>query len=418
MAKRAWPISPSACRHACAPASSRPGRALEREGRAPSHKFSACRRAKSVDSSREPDDPAPLGQTHDRTLICLARTARRTGISNALSGQLDIASITRPLAGAALAANSGVHFDHVYSSDLRRAVATAAPHAEARALRSTNGPICAKSTTACGTASPMRTSRRAIRRNTSIISPAGRLRRARRESLMRFAARVRAALTKIAQAHPARRCSSSPMPACWTSPGAWRPASASTKRANFPRSTPRRTGSPMRTARGRWSTGRAKRAAKESRRPMKSGLAAPRGIARAVGQSARRNPAAALCEPHSANVAEQALPISGPAGRALEAGESFEPAPPRDFRGDRLKDFDLGEPIATREFPRCLPLVGPRGRALLSRPLREFRAKLGALTPEEKTYVEAGNGGAGGNRRVEGADLPERWAYAGGVDVR
>ena len=111
-----------------------------------------------------------------RTLICLARHGETNwNLERRFQGQLDIALNYKGRSQARALARElgGVHFDHVYSSDLRRAVATAAPHAEARGLKIHERPDLREKHDGLWHGLTHRTSRRAIGKNTSIISPAG-----------------------------------------------------------------------------------------------------------------------------------------------------------------------------------------------------------------------------------------------------
>lgn len=72
-----------------------------------------------------------------RTILCLARHGETNwNIERRFQGQFDIALNARGRAQAEALARelAGAHFDRVYSSDLRRAMNTAAPIAQALGL--------------------------------------------------------------------------------------------------------------------------------------------------------------------------------------------------------------------------------------------------------------------------------------------
>ncbi|RNJ48361.1 histidine phosphatase family protein [Methylocystis hirsuta] len=138
-----------------------------------------------------------------RTLLCLARHGETNwNIERRFQGQFDIALNARGRAQAAALAKelAGAHFDRVYSSDLRRALATATPIAGARgldvaktpALREKDDGVWQGHTHAEVQATHADIYPNYLTRRPDFAAPQG-------ESLEHFAARVRKALTQIAR---------------------------------------------------------------------------------------------------------------------------------------------------------------------------------------------------------------------------
>lgn len=141
-----------------------------------------------------------------RTLICLARHGETNwNLERRFQGQLDIPLNVkgRAQAAALTAELAGARFDRIYSSDLRRAVATASGPAVERglpiekvpALREKNDGVWQCLTHPQVEALYPEDYRRYRSRRADFAIPGG-------ETLERFAARSRAILTKIAKAHP------------------------------------------------------------------------------------------------------------------------------------------------------------------------------------------------------------------------
>ncbi|HYA80022.1 MAG TPA: histidine phosphatase family protein, partial [Methylocystis sp.] len=141
-----------------------------------------------------------------RTLVCLVRHGETNwNRENRFQGQLDIAlNLKGRLQVEALGRElAETHFDHIFSSDLGRAVATAQPHAARRGLEihkirelreKDDGAWHGLSHAEVKALYP-EDYEHYLARRADYAAPGG-------ESLMRFAARVRAALTKLAQTHP------------------------------------------------------------------------------------------------------------------------------------------------------------------------------------------------------------------------
>ncbi|MGA8171240.1 MAG: histidine phosphatase family protein [Methylocystis sp.] len=331
-----------------------------------------------------------------RTLICLARHGETNwNLERRFQGQLDIAlnKKGRLQAEALCRALANTHFDHIYSSDLRRAVTTAEPHAALRGLPIHKRPELREKNDGAwhGLSHPEVEARfpaeyqHYLARRADYAAPGG-------ESLMRFAARVRAGLTKIAEAHPGETLLI--VAHAGALDIAWRMAAH--KRLDEPREYPVFNAAPNWIAYedGAWSVvdwsrerGRERVVAPYEGRALPRREAArvllvnPRGETLLLRFASRILP----------NVAELGLThFWGQPGGALENGESFEACARREiFEETGLRDFDLGEPIATREFPMLLgeEWVQASERYYLVR-CENFEPKLGALTAEEKTYVE------------------------------
>ena len=208
---------------------------------------------------------------------------------------------------------------------------------------------------------------------------------------MRFAARVRSGLTKIAAAHPGETLLV--VVHAGVLDIAWRMATE--KRLDEPRSLPALNAAPnwFVFENDKWSLVDWARA--DTRAPI---LAPYEAITLARREASR----VLLVNPKGETLllkfASRILPdvaaqgyahFWGQPGGAREAGESFEACAAREIREETgLSGVDVGAAIASREFPlAAAQRMGAGRRALLSRVLREFRARFAALTEGEASYV-------------------------------
>ncbi|MFY9626692.1 MAG: histidine phosphatase family protein [Methylocystis sp.] len=331
-----------------------------------------------------------------RTLICLARHGETNwNLERRFQGQLDIALNAKGRMQAEALGHelAGAHFDHIYSSDLQRALVTAAPHAARRGMEIIRRPELREKHDGVwhGLSHPEVEARfpeeyqHYLARRADYAAPGG-------ESLMRFAARVRAALTKIAEAHPGETLLV--VAHAGALDIAWRMATG--KRLDETREYPVLNAAPNWIAYedGKWSL--VDWAREDDRKPIVApyeGLDLPRREATRVmlvnpqGQTLLLRFASSILP----GVAAQGYAhFWGQPGGALEAGESLEDCARREVLEETgLKIGELGAPVASREFP--LQLVSGWVHAVEHYYLlrcEAFEPRLGALTADEKTYVQ------------------------------
>jgi 2,3-bisphosphoglycerate-dependent phosphoglycerate mutase len=331
-----------------------------------------------------------------RTLICLARHGETNwNLERRFQGQLDIAlNMKGRLQADALGRElADAHFDCIYSSDLQRAVATAAPHAARRGMEIIKKPELREKHDGVWhglnhqevAARFPEDYRHYLARRADYAAPGG-------ESLMRFAARVRAALTRIAEAHPGQTVLV--VAHAGTLDIAWRMATA--KHLDETREYPVLNAAPNWVAYegGRWSL--LDWAREDDRNPVVApyeGFDLPRREATRVLLVNPRNETLLLRFSSRILPDVEALGYShfwGQPGGALEHGESYEACALREISEETgLEDFTVGAPIASREFPLHLPTGWSQAveQYYLVR-CEDFEPRLERLTAAEKTYVE------------------------------
>jgi len=331
-----------------------------------------------------------------KTLLCLARHGETNwNLERRFQGQLDIAlnykgrmqaeALDRELAGE--------RFDQIYSSDLSRALATAAPHAARRGLPLLQRPELREKHDGLWhglshdevAARYPEEYRHYLSRRADYAAPGG-------ETLMRFAARIRSGLTKIAAAHPGETLLV--VVHAGVLDIAWRMATG--KKLDETRAFPALNAAPnwFVYEDGDWSLKHW--ACAELRPPI---------VAPYEGKELPRREASRvlLVNPKGETLllkfASQILPdvaaqgfahFWGQPGGALEPGESFEDCAVREIAEETgLRLENLGAPIAAREFPMLLEGGWVQGaeRYFLAR-CEAFTPDLAALTEAERGYVQ------------------------------
>ncbi|PPD46468.1 MAG: phosphoglycerate mutase [Methylocystis sp.] len=331
-----------------------------------------------------------------RTLMCLARHGETNwNIERRFQGQFDIGLNARGRAQAEALARelAGAHFDRVYSSDLRRALTTAAPIAGARGLevRATQrlrekddgawqGHTHAEVQVKYAEVYPHYLTRKA-----DFAAPEG-------ESLEQFAGRVRAVLTDIAR--ESAGLTILVVAHAGVLDIAWRMATG--KALSEKREHPVLNATPNWVAfeDGRWSLvdwarpdGRAEIAAPWDGLTLPRREAARALIVNPKGEALLMQYAGGL-SPHFLALGHQHFWATP--GGALKEGESFETALRRELREETglLLSGEPGPVVATREFPMELGEDWHQAveRYFLVR-TQGFEPSPMNLTPEEKLHT-------------------------------